>query len=103
MEMKRKVDQIENSGRGRQKSKRNLGEICFHGRRTPANVWLNQAAMTGGGGGDDDEELGELEEEERVRESQALAAKAELEEKLEAVRPGDYQLQVFSGTRDVKF
>lgn len=59
--------------------------------------------MTSGAGGDDDDELGELEEEERVRESQALAAKAELEEKLEAVKPGDYQLQVSAVvTRDVE-
>eukprot|EP00903_Cladosiphon_okamuranus_P014837 g13738.t1 len=53
-----------------------------------------EAAVTSGGGGDDDDERGELEEEERARESQALAAKAELEERLEAVKPGDYQLQV---------
>ena len=66
-------------------------------------VFISQAAMTSGGGGDDDDELDELEEEERARESQALAAKAELEERLQAVKPGDYQLQVGTvGTLDVK-
>lgn len=58
---------------------------------------MAQVVLTGGGGGcggADDDELCELEEEERTRESQALAAKAELEERLESVRPGDYQLQV---------
>ena len=35
-----------------------------------------------------------MEEGERTREALALAARAEFEERLEAVRPGDYQLQV---------
>lgn len=41
-----------------------------------------------------DDEHGELEEEERTREQQAMAARNEYQERLDAVRPGDYQLQV---------
>ena len=38
--------------------------------------------------------LEDMEEEERERERQALIANAELQERIDAVRPGDYQLQV---------
>ncbi|CAM9402960.1 unnamed protein product [Ectocarpus sp. 12 AP-2014] len=41
-----------------------------------------------------EDEVDEFEEEERARETQALAARAEFEERLAAVRPGDYQLQI---------
>lgn len=41
-----------------------------------------------------EEERGELEEEQRAREEQALAARAEYQERIDAIRPGDYQLQV---------
>lgn len=35
-----------------------------------------------------------MEEEERIAEELALAAKIEYQERLDTVRPGDYQLQV---------
>ncbi|CAM9642788.1 unnamed protein product, partial [Hapterophycus canaliculatus] len=40
-----------------------------------------------------DIELDDFEEEERARETLALASRAEFEERLAAIRPGDYQLQ----------
>ncbi|CAM9162703.1 unnamed protein product [Scytosiphon promiscuus] len=39
-------------------------------------------------------ELDDFEEEERARETQALASRAEFEERLAAIKPGDYQLQI---------
>lgn len=56
------------------------------------NISVNQTAKAAARGAED--EVDEFEEEERARETQALAARAEFEERLTAVRPGDYQLQV---------
>lgn len=63
---------------------------------TTLNVCMNQTAKAAARGAEG--EVDDFEEEERARETQALAARADFEERLAAVRPGDYQLQVIPQT-----
>ncbi|CBN80088.1 conserved unknown protein [Ectocarpus siliculosus] len=69
-----------------------VGEFEYEDDNDEEDHKRSETAKASARGAED--EVDEFEEEERARETQALAARAEFEDRLAAVRPGDYQLQI---------